>query len=137
MAEEKGVSSKRSRNMSAIKGKNTAPELSVRKMLHGMGLRFRLHRKDLPGRPDIVLPRHHTVVFVHGCFWHRHDGCQYTTTPKTRQEFWLSQFAANVERDSRNRTDLKQLGWRVIVVWECELRNRRYLRERLVNSFLN
>ena len=136
MAAEEIVSSVRSRNMAAIRGKDTAPELAVRRILHAMGLRFRLHRKDLPGRPDIVLPKHRTVVFVHGCFWHRHKGCRYTTTPKTRQEFWQTKFAANVERDRRNRTDLQQLGWRVIVVWECELRNSRYLRERLINIFL-
>ena len=125
----------RSRNMAAIRGKDTAPELAVRRILHAMGLRFRLHRKDLPGRPDIVLPKHRTVVFVHGCFWHRHEDCRYTTTPKTRQEFWESKFAANVERDSRNRTDLRQLGWRVIVVWECELRQPSDLKERLSGLF--
>ena len=101
MAEEGIVSPVRSRNMAAIRGKDTAPELAVRRILHAMGLRFRLHRKDLPGRPDIVLPKPRTVVFVHGCFWQRHEGCRYTTTPKTRQEFWQSKFAANVERDGR------------------------------------
>ncbi len=135
MAEEGIVSSVRSRNMAAIRGKDTAPELAVRRILHAMGLRFRLHRRDLPGRPDIVLPKHRTVVFVHGCFWHRHEVCRYTTTPKTRQEFWQSKFAANVERDSRNRTDLRQLGWRVIVVWECELRQPSELKERLTWLF--
>ena len=135
MDEEGNVSSVRSRNMAAIRGKDTAPELAVRRILHAMGLRFRLHRKDLPGRPDIVLPKHRTVVFVHGCFWHRHKGCRYTTTPKTRQEFWQSKFAANVERDGRNRTDLQQLGWRVIVVWECELRQPSDLKERLSGLF--
>ena len=122
MAEGKDVSPERSRNMAAIRGKNTAPELAVRRILHAMGLRFRLHRKDLPGRPDIVLPRHRTVVFVHGCFWHRHEGCSYTTTPKTRQEFWQAKFDGNVARDRRNQADLVQLSWRVLVVWECELR---------------
>ena len=135
MAEEGSVSSVRSRNMAAIRGKDTAPELAVRRILHAMALRFRLHRKDLPGRPDIVLPKHRTVVFVHGCFWHRHEGCRYTTTPKTRQEFWQSKFASNVERDSRNRTDLQQLGWRVIVVWECELLQPSDLKERLAELF--
>ena len=135
MAEEGIVSSVRSRNMAAIRGKDTAPELAVRRILHAMGLRFRLHRKDLPGRPDIVLPKHRTVVFVHGCFWHRHEGCRYTTTPKTRQEFWQTKFATNVERDRRNRTDLRQLGWRVIVVWECELRQPSDLKERLSGLF--
>ena len=135
MAEEGNVSSVRSRNMAAIRGKDTAPELAVRRILHAMGLRFRLHRRDLPGRPDIVLPKHRTVVFVHGCFWHRHEDCRYTTTPKTRQEFWQTKFAANVERDRRNRTDLLQLGWRVIVVWECELRQPSDLKERLSGLF--
>ena len=135
MAEEGIVSSVRSRNMAAIRGKDTAPELAVRRILNAMGLRFRLHRKDLPGRPDIVMPKHRTVVFVHGCFWHRHEGCRYTTTPKTRQEFWQTKFAANVERDRRNRTDLQQLGWRVIVVWECELRQPSDLNERLKGLF--
>lgn len=135
MAEEGIVSSVRSRNMAAIRGKDTAPELAVRRILHAMGLRFRLHRRDLPGRPDIVLPKHRTVVFVHGCFWHRHEDCRYTTTPKTRQEFWQSKFAANIERDRRNRTDLLQLGWRVIVIWECELRQPSDLKERLTGLF--
>ena len=135
MNEERIVSSVRSRNMAAIRGKDTAPELAVRRILHAMGLRFRLHRKDLPGRPDIVLPKHRTVVFVHGCFWHRHEDCRYTTTPKTRQEFWQTKFAANVERDRRNRTDLQRLGWRVIVVWECELRQPSDLKERLSGLF--
>ena len=135
MAEEGIVSAVRSRNMAAIRGKDTAPELAVRRILHAMGLRFRLHRKDLPGRPDIVLPKHRTVVFVHGCFWHRHEACRYTTTPKTRQEFWQSKFAANIERDNRNRTDLLQLGWRVIVIWECELRRPSDLKARLSGLF--
>ena len=135
MAEEGIVSSVRSRNMAAIRGKDTAPELAVRRILHAMGLRFRLHRRDLPGRPDIVLPKHRTVVFVHGCFWHRHEDCRYTTTPKTRQEFWQTKFAANVERDRRNRTDLQQLGWRVIVVWECELKLHNKLVARFTSDF--
>ena len=135
MAEEGIVSAVRSRNMAAIRGKDTAPELAVRKMLHGMGLRFRLHRKDLPGRPDIVLPRHRTVVFVHGCFWHRHESCRFTTTPKTRREFWQAKFDGNVARDSRNQADLVELGWRVLVVWECELREAAVVHDRLVGEF--
>lgn len=134
MAEEGIVTPERSRNMAAIRGKDTAPELAVRRMLHGMGLRFRLHRKELPGRPDIVLPRHRTVVFVHGCFWHRHQGCRFTTTPKTRREFWQAKFDGNVARDRRNQAELVQLGWRVIVVWECELRDVAALRDRLVSE---
>ena len=135
MNEERTVSEVRSRNMAAIRGKDTAPELAIRRILHAMGLRFRLHRKDLPGRPDIVLPKHRTVVFVHGCFWHRHEDCRHTTTPKTRQEFWQTKFAANVERDRRNQTDLQQLGWRVIVIWECELRQHSDLETRLKRLF--
>ena len=93
------VSEQRSRNMSAIKSKNTKPEIAVRKLLHSMGYRFRLHRKDLPGSPDIVLPKYKTVIFVHGCFWHRHENCKYASTPKTRQEFWEAKFRENINRD--------------------------------------
>jgi DNA mismatch endonuclease (patch repair protein) len=112
----------RSLLMSRIRGKDTAPELAVRSLLHRMGFRFRLHRRDLPGTPDIVLPRHATVVFVHGCFWHRHAGCKGATTPKTRRAFWRAKFEANVERDRRNRRDLRKLGWKVLTVWECQIR---------------
>lgn len=129
------ISSSRSRNMAAIRGKNTLPELALRRMIHGLGLRFRLHRRDLPGRPDIVLPRHRTVVFVHGCFWHRHEGCRYTTTPKSRLEFWQAKFDANVARDHRTRITLEEMGWRVLVVWECELRDAGALRDRMKAEF--
>jgi len=121
--------------MARIRGKDTKPELLVRSLLHRMGYRFRLYRKDLPGTPDIVLPRLRTVVFVHGCFWHRHKDCKGTSTPKTHVDFWEAKFKRNVERDSRNRRDLRRLGWRYIVVWECETRNvcrlERKLRARL------
>jgi DNA mismatch endonuclease, patch repair protein len=110
----------RSWNMSRIRGRDTQPERAVRSALHRAGYRFRLHRKDLPGRPDIVLPKHRTVVFVHGCFWHRHPGCRFAYTPKSRADFWAAKFLANVERDQRNRRDLRRLGWRVITVWECQ-----------------
>jgi DNA mismatch endonuclease (patch repair protein) len=129
------ISSSRSRNMAAIRGKDTLPELTVRRMLHGLGLRFRLHCRNLPGRPDIVLPRHRTVVLVHGCFWHRHEGCRYTTTPKTRLEFWQAKFDANVARDHRTRIALEEMGWRVLVVWECELLDAEALRDRLKAAF--
>jgi DNA mismatch endonuclease (patch repair protein) len=129
------VSLARARNMAAIRGKNTGPELAVRRILHAMGLRFRVHRKDLPGRPDIVLPRHRTVVFVHGCFWHRHEGCRYTSTPKTRLEFWQAKFDENLARDHRNRIALEEMGWRVLVVWECELRYAEALRDRMKAAF--
>ena len=114
---------RRSWNMSRIKGKNTKPELALRSKLHRAGFRFRLHSKDLPGRPDIILPRYHIAIFVHGCFWHRHDGCRYATTPSTRQEFWSEKFDKNIERDARNRAALEAAGWTVCVVWECELQS--------------
>lgn len=112
----------RSRMMSGIRGSHTKPEIALRKALHAMGLRYRLHRKDLPGRPDIVLPAREAVIFVHGCFWHRHEGCRLTTTPATRPEFWQEKFTSNVYRDRRNIETLLSDGWRVAVVWECALR---------------
>ncbi len=107
--------------MAAIKGKNTKPELLVRSMLHRAGYRFSLHRKDLPGKPDIVLRKYKTVIFVHGCFWHRHKGCKGATTPKTRTEWWQQKFDRNVANDKKHNRALKKLGWNVITVWECEL----------------
>lgn len=115
-------SATRSRMMSGIRGKNTRPELLVRKFLHAHGFRFRLHRKDLPGNPDIVLPKLKTCIFVHGCFWHRHPGCRYATMPKTRTEFWAEKFSKNVARDARSILALRQLGWRAIIIWECQLK---------------
>ena len=112
----------RSWNMSRIRGKDTAPEILVRSALHRMGFRFRLHKRDLPGRPDIVLARYRTAVFVHGCFWHRHPGCTKAYTPKSRIHFWQSKFDQNVERDAAVRDQLEHLGWNVVVVWECEVR---------------
>ena len=111
--------------MSRIRSKNTSPEVALRRELHAMGFRFRLHRKDLPGKPDIVLPRYRTAVFVHGCFWHRHDGCKVATTPKSNTGFWQEKFDRNVARDARSEDLLKDQGWKVIVVWECELSSRR------------
>ena len=114
--------SQRSRVMSKIRGKDTKPELAVRSLLHRMGYRFRLHRRDLPGSPDIVLPRYRAVVFVHGCFWHRHEGCSKAYTVKTDPEGrWRKKFEQNVERDRRVRAALRKLGWKVIVVWECTI----------------
>ncbi|WP_342662900.1 very short patch repair endonuclease [Amorphus coralli] len=112
----------RSRMMAGIRGKNTKPELALRRALHARGFRFRLHSKVVPGRPDLVLPRYRAGVFVHGCFWHRHEGCRYATTPSTRQEFWQGKFAANVARDAAVRGWLLEEGWRVATVWECALR---------------
>ncbi|HIG28349.1 MAG TPA: DNA mismatch endonuclease Vsr [Verrucomicrobiales bacterium] len=121
----------RSWNMSRIRSKDTKPETTVRSLLHRLGFRFRLHRRDLPGYPDIVLPKHRTVVFVHGCFWHRHKGCKYASNPGTRVEFWQKKFRDNVTRDKRNLKDLKKDGWKVIVVWECELRELDHIASRL------
>lgn len=111
----------RSDRMRRIRGKDTAPELALRRALHAEGLRFRLHRANLPGRPDIVLPRFRTAVFVHGCFWHRHEGCPICTTPKSNTQFWTEKFERNVARDQRNKRQLKSLGWNVVTVWECEV----------------
>lgn len=111
----------RSRMMAAIRGRDTSPELLVRSWLHREGLRFRIHDRSLPGSPDIVLPRWGAVIFVHGCFWHRHRGCPRTTSPATRRAFWNAKFASNVARDERNRRALRRLGWRVRTVWECSL----------------
>src|SRR3954468_7400909 len=108
----------RSWNMSRIKGRDTKPELLVRSILHRMGYRFRLHQNQLPGRPDVVLTRHRTVVFVHGCFWHRHHRCRYAYTPKSNIAFWSEKFRLNVARDARVRQLLRSMGWRVLVVWE-------------------
>ncbi|MCW4455774.1 very short patch repair endonuclease [Flavobacterium sp. MXW15] len=113
----------RSRMMSGIRGKNTKPELIVRSFLHRAGLRFRLHAK-LPGKPDLVLPKHRTVVFVHGCFWHRHEGCRFSTTPANNAAFWQEKFADNVRRDARVKQQLRELGWRVLVIWSCQLNER-------------
>lgn len=108
--------------MSRIANRDTAPERALRSALHRAGLRFRLHRRDLPGRPDIVLPSRRMVIFVHGCFWHRHEGCRFTTTPATNPEFWQGKFASNVSRDAANVAALEALGWRVLVAWECEVK---------------
>ena len=121
------VSEQRSRNMSAIKSKNTKPEIKVRKVLHSMGYRFRLHGKDLPGSPDIVLPKYRTVIFVHGCFWHRHENCKYASNPKTREEFWKSKFKENVKRDKSHQKKLSAIGWNIIIVWECEIKDKNFL----------
>lgn len=128
---------RRSWNMSRIRGSGTSPELIVRSTLHRLGLRFRINRKDLPGSPDIVLPRHRTILFVHGCFWHRHAGCKFAYTPKTRVDFWQNKFVANELRDHRAAQALRQSGWRVIIVWECEIKNEVKLRNRLIRLFRN
>ena len=129
------VSEQRSRNMSAIKSKNTKPEIKVRKILHSMGYRFRLHSKDLPGSPDIVLPKYKTVIFVHGCFWHRHENCKYASNPKTRKEFWNKKFTENKKRDSKIQEKIKILDWRSVVIWECETKNIENLRDKIIDVF--
>lgn len=126
---------RRSWNMSRIRGKDTTPELIVRSLLHKMGHRFRLHRQDMPGKPDIVLPKYRTVIFVHGCFWHRHRGCKYAYTPKSRVDFWLAKLDGNVSRDKYHQNLLQNMGWRVQVVWECETRDIDGLTHRLSNLF--
>jgi DNA mismatch endonuclease (patch repair protein) len=118
---DKLTKERRSWNMSRIRAKNTKPEISVRSMLHRMGYRFRVHPEGLPGRPDIVLPKHRTIIFVHGCFWHGHDQCKDFAPPKTRTEWWMAKISGNKQKDAENVTRLKALGWQVIVVWECEL----------------
>lgn len=121
----------RSRIMALVKSKNTTPELYVRKLIHGMGYRFRLHDKTLPGKPDLVLSRLRTVVFVHGCFWHQHSRCKRAAMPTSRIDYWKQKFARNKIRDAANRKALRKLGWRIIVVWECELRRPEHLERRL------
>ncbi len=130
------VSEQRSRNMSAIKSKNTKPEIKVRKVLHSMGYRFRLHSKDLPGSPDIVLPKYKTVIFVHGCFWHRHQNCKYASTPKTRQEFWNKKFNENINRDKINQENLSSKGWKIIIIWECEIKNKKINLEKIFKKVI-
>ena len=115
----------RSRMMGGIRGKNTNPEIIVRRWLHANGYRFRLHARDLAGSPDIVLPKWGALVFVHGCFWHRHDGCRYATTPASRRDFWEAKLEANKVRDQRNGYLLVEQGWRVAAVWECSLKGNR------------
>ncbi|RKQ57832.1 T/G mismatch-specific endonuclease [Vogesella indigofera] len=114
----------RSRMMSGIRGKNTKPEIVVRRYLHAQGFRFRLHVADLPGKPDIVLRKYKLCIFVHGCFWHHHEGCRYATTPKTRTEFWIEKFTTNKQRDAHARMLLLNAGWRVFEIWECGLKKR-------------
>lgn len=109
--------------MRAVKSKDTKPEIAVRKIVHALGFRFRLHRKDLPGHPDLVFPRKNKVVFVHGCFWHGHDCARGSRVPKTNTSYWSSKIERNVSRDSKTLTSLKKLGWKTLIVWECELKN--------------
>jgi DNA mismatch endonuclease (patch repair protein) len=121
---------RRSWNMAQIKGKDTWPEVLVRSMMHRAGYRFRKNVKSLPGKPDIVLPKYQTVIFVHGCFWHRHKGCKNTRTPKSNKAFWKKKFEQNVSNDRKHVRQLKKLGWKVVLVWTCELKKP----EKLVQS---
>ena len=114
---------RRSEIMARIQGRDTVPEVVVRRTAHRLGFRFRLYRKDLPGRPDLVFPRYRAVVFVHGCFWHRHDGCRFAYNPRSRVRFWTDKFRQNVARDHRTEVALRSLRWRVLVIWECETRD--------------
>jgi len=112
----------RSRMMAGIRGRDTQPEMLVRRYLHGLGFRYRLAPRNLPGKPDLVLPKHGVAIFVHGCFWHGHAGCRFATVPATRTEFWANKIATNRARDHRKETELQAAGWRVAVVWECVLK---------------
>ena len=125
---------RRSEMMAGIRGRDTAPEMAVRRIAHRMGLRFRLHRKNLPGRPDLVLPKHRLAVFVHGCFWHRHEGCRYASTPKSRVAFWTEKFESNVARDARQEAALRALGWRVLIIWQCGTRDEAAVESSLAAS---
>lgn len=126
---------RRAANMRAIRAKDTAPEMEVRRLAHALGYRFRLHRRNLPGSPDLVFPRRRKVVFVHGCYWHRHAGCQFAYTPKSNADFWLQKFEGNQQRDQRALDRLQEAGWDSLIVWECETRDRSLLAARL-QSFL-
>lgn len=117
--------------MARIGPRDTVPEKTVRSLLHRLGYRFRLHRRELPGTPDIVMPKYNTAVYVHGCFWHRHAGCRYATTPRTNKQFWADKFAANVARDRRSLRAIQRLGWRTVIIWECETLDHQRLSSKL------
>lgn len=126
---------KRSRIMRGSRSRDTQPEILVRRALHRLGYRFRIHRKDLPGKPDIVLPKHGLVIFVHGCFWHQHKGCKDGRIPQSNKDFWAEKFAKNLARDDRDRGVLRELGWRVEVIWECESRSPERLEAKISELF--
>lgn len=125
----------RSDIMRKVKSKNTSPEMRVRSLLHRLGYRFRLHRKDLPGNPDICLPKHKTVIFVHGCFWHRHPGCKRATMPATNEVYWSKKFERNVNRDRQALQDLEDMSWNAHIVWECETKDPEQLANKLISIF--
>lgn len=124
----------RKRCMSHVRGKDTKPEVMVRQYLFANGFRYRLYRKDLPGKPDIVLPKYKTVIFINGCFWHGHSGCKYATIPEANHDFWLAKISGNIERDKSNHAKLFELGWKVIEIWQCELKPK--FREQTLNNLL-
>lgn len=126
-----GVTPERSELMARVRAKDSKPEMLVRRAAHTLGYRFRLHRRGLPGTPDLVFPRLRKVIFVHGCFWHRHRGCSRSTTPKTRTKYWSNKFAENKARDAAQLRELKKLGWGTIVIWECQTRDLEALLQRL------
>ena len=128
-------SARRSENMRAIRSKNTSPERRVRSAAYRLGLRFRLHRSDLPGSPDLLFPGRRTALFVHGCFWHRHENCPAATTPKTNAEYWSRKFGRNVERDRESKRKLEVAGWKVLVIWECETKNKESIEAFLRKNF--
>ena len=136
LGDDGAVDPARSELMRRVRGKDTTPELAVRRVAHALGYRFRLHRRDLPGTPDLVFPRLRRAIFVHGCFWHRHEGCARTTMPKTRAAYWREKFEQNIRRDRRNLAALGRLGWEVLVVWECQTLERAELAAR-ISRFLN
>jgi DNA mismatch endonuclease (patch repair protein) len=127
--------SQRSERMSRIRSKDTKPEMAVRRAVSSLGYRYRLHRKDLPGKPDLVFPGRRKVLFVHGCFWHAHEGCKVANLPKSRTRFWEAKFSYNRTRDKANKSALRKLGWKVLIVWECEVRNEQKLLGR-IRSYL-
>jgi len=125
------VSALRSKTMRAVKDRDTAPEMAVRKIAHGMGFRYRLHRSDLPGKPDLVFPRLKKAIFVHGCFWHQHDCPRGARVPKSSQEYWLPKLRRNQERDRENQAKLQESGWELLVIWECEVKDHARLHDRI------
>ena len=132
---EPPVTSARSTNMAKVRGKDTKPEMAVRRAAYALGLRFRLHRRDLPGTPDLIFPKRKTAIFVHGCFWHRHEGCSKAGAPKTRAAFWQAKFDRNVARDARNADALRATGWTVGTIWECDTRDPEKLSDQLRGIF--
>lgn len=126
---------KRSWNMSRIRSKDTKPEIIVRQILHSMGYRFRLHSPNFPGHPDIILPKYKAIIFVHGCFWHRHEGCKYAYNPKSKVEFWQNKFKNNTIRDEIVKAELSKLGWKQLTIWECETKNKLHI-QNILKGFL-